>query len=495
MSTASLEPIATDRFGYAEARHLLNRAGFGGTGEQIQALAAMGCADAVDYLVDYERVDASGLAGPGLDPSVMRPLTRAERQELRTARRRNDEKTQAKFRAMRNQAQAADRVQLAELQRWWLDRMIRTPRPLAEKLTLLWHDHFATHYRGCEDAYLLYRQNRLFREHAAGNFAELVRGVVRDPAMLVFLNNDRNVKRKPNENLARELMELFTLGEGHYTERDIKEGARALTGYTRHDNDFRFDKAQHDEATKQVFGQRGNFDGDDLADLCLAQRACSEFVAFKVYGWFVADLADPEDADETQRRVITALGAALRRSRYELKPMLTVLLRSEHFYDAAVRGGKIKTPAELTVGLVRTLRTPRRDESLLLDAMKMMGQELFNPPNVSGFSVGRAWINTSTLFIRQNLATYLLTGRLPAIRDWRRDDIGYSPMPLVADLPRRTPEAVVDRLIGLLLGDAAAPGRREQLLRFLADHDNRISDDSLIALLCLITAAPEFQLC
>ncbi len=499
MASASLQPIRADRFGYDQARHLLNRAGFGGTGQQIQALASLGCAEAVDHIVDYEKTPMDNLpvsgpgAGPEIDPDVMRPRSESERRELREARRRRDESVLARYQAMRMQAQARDRRQLLTLQQWWLDRMIRTPGPLEEKLTLLWHDHFATHYRGCEDAYLLYRQNELFRGRAT-DFAALVRGIVRDPAMLVFLNNDRNHKARPNENLARELMELFTLGEGNYTEQDIKQGARALTGYTRRDNDFYFARYRHDDSTKQIFGRRGAFDGDDLAKLCLGQRACAEYLAFKLYGHFVADVTNPAEADEAQRRVITQLAGRLRQHRYQLKPVLKELFRSEHFYDGSVVGSKIKSPVELTVGLVRTLQTPRRDASLLLDAMAMMGQELFNPPNVSGFATGRAWINTSTLFIRQNLATYLITGRRPTGDDWTRDDIDYDPRKLVEHLPRQSPEAVVDALMGLLLSDPAVE-RRERLLKFSAAHGNRITPDTLTAMLCLITAMPEYQLC
>ena len=494
MVTASLEPIPDRSFGFAEAQHLLLRAGFGGSARQIQALATLGPEAAVDGLVDFEAADDPH-DPPEIDPDIMKPLTPEQRREVYRARQRGDEAVLARYRQMRNKAQASDRRQLRDLQPWWVRRMIRPTRPLQEKLVLLWHGHFATHYRGCEDAYLLYRQNQLFRTHAAGNFGALVQGIVRDPAMLVFLNNDRNRKGQPNENLARELMELFTLGEGQYRETDIHEAARALTGYTRHDNDFVFRQAWHDTGTKHIFGVRGGFDGDDLAKLCLARPGCADFVAYKLYRCFVTDVAEPTALDDVQLRVVRAMARQLRAEKYELRPVLRTLFRSRHFYDPANRAAKIKGPLELLVGLVRTLETPTRDARVLAGALRRMGQEPFNPPNVAGWPGGRSWINTATLFVRQNLATYLVTGRPPFGHGWSREKINYDATKLIARLAQPRPAEVVAHLAQLLLGAAATGHRREQLEKFLADHRNRITNDSVIALVCLITAMPEYQLC
>ncbi len=251
----------------------------------------------------------------------------------------------------------------------------------------------------------------------------------------------------------------------------------------------------HDAGRKTIFGRTGNFDGDDFAGLCLAHPACADYAAYKVYGHFVADLTSPEALEPEQRAIISDLGRRLRSSRYDLRPMLKALLKSEHFYSPAVRAAKIKSPAQLVVGLVRQLATPRRDASMLIDAMRMMGQELFNPPNVAGWPGGRSWINTSTLFIRQNVAVYLITGKPPFESDWSRDRIDYEAKALIAALDEPTPETVVDRLSRSLLGAAATDEHRRELRRFLADHGDRMTDDTLIALLCLITAMPEFQLC
>ncbi len=495
MVTTSLRNITNDRWDFLAAQHLLNRAGFGGTPRQIQALVAMGPIDAVNHLVDYENAAEVDLPDAQADPDIMRPPTPEQRKAYAEARRNRDEKKLAEFQARRMERQRQDRRQIRDLRDWWIGRMIRTARPLQEKLTLLWHGHFAVNYRGCEDSYLLYRQNQFFRENAAGNFEDLVVGIVRDPAMLVFLNNDRNVKRSPNENLARELMELFTLGEGNYTEHDIKQGARALTGYTRRDNDFHLNQRAHDSGTKTIFGKRGPFDGEQFARLCLMQPACLKFIAFKLYKHFVADVDSFESLTGPQRAVVDGLARELRTGRYELKPVLKTLLLSEHFYDKHVRGAKIKSPVELVVGMVRVLETPVRDRKLLADAMRLMGQQLFNPPNVAGWPGGKAWINTSTLFIRQNLATYLITGRPPFNSKWSRKQINYDATALIDHLKKPEPEAVIDHLTTVLLGAHASEPRRKRLRNFIDDHGGRINNDTLIAALCLITAMPEFQLC
>lgn len=491
----ALQPIRDDQFGFMEAQHLIARAGFGGTAEQVAVLQSQGVTAAVDYLVDYEIAEWQG-PNAYFDADIRRPATPEERQAWKEANEKNDKEALERLREMRQQMDRADRDQGKKLQQWWLNRLLSSPRVLEEKLVLLWHGHFAVSFRGVRDSYLLYRQNEFFRKNAR-HFGELVRGIVHDPAMLIFLNNDRNVKGKPNENLARELMELFTLGEGQYTERDIKEGARALTGYTREDNDFVFNQNRHDGGTKQILGSRGMYDGDQFVLLLLRQRACAQFVAARLYDHFVLDLLDatPPGRDA----VIRELAEVIRRSRYDLKPALKALFRSKHFYSAAVTGAKIKSPVELVAGLIRTLQPSGYEEGVLIDALRMMGQDLFNPPNVAGWPGGRAWINTSTLFVRQNLATYLLTGHRP---DRRRKDpepdaesASYDAMRLLQGLPRTTPQAAITRLVDLLLGAAANPRRKEQLRRFLAGHDDKLTNDSVLAMLLLITAMPEYQLC
>lgn len=487
LSNADWSPVA--------ARHLLIRAGFGPTPAEVRAAFDAGLSASVASLLDFETPVLADLPEPEIDPDVMRPPTAEERETFREARRRDAEAARSLARRRINLARQSDRRMHRDLQDWWRQRMIDTPRPTQENLTLLWHSHFATRHRDIRDAYLMYQQNQMFRDHAAGSFADLARGIVRDPAMLKFLNNDRNVARKPNENLARELMELFILGEGQYGERDIKQGARALTGYHVDDNDFTFRRRVHDDDTKTILGRAGTFDGDDFVNLLLAQRACSRFVAFKLYRHFVADVPDnPEAWDRPTQAAIDQTAGLLVKHDYELRPVVTALLMSQHFYDPAIVGRKIKSPTRLVVGTTRSMGTPHRSDTVIRSAMSMMGQDLFDPPSVAGWDTGRAWINTSTLFVRQNTATYLITGKVPGDDRWSRDDMAYDPMALLVGVDR-TPDATVHHLADTLLGEHVTGPKREPLLTFMRQRTNGVTPDAVAGLLVLIAAMPEYQLC
>jgi hypothetical protein len=487
-----LEPLASSSFDEPAARHLLRRAGFDGTAEQVVALHQMGLHDAVEYMVEYQRVDDASLPVPDADPDILTPPTPEQRRMFAAARQGGDEEALQELRRMRNERQRDDRAQMLDMGIWWLQRMIETPRPLEEKLVLLWHDHFASNYRFVRDSYLMLQQNRMFRENANGSFADLAHHIIRDPAMIRFLNNDSNQRRKPNENLARELMELFTLGEGNYSETDIKQGARALTGYSIDDNDFMFRPRIHDDGEKSILGSSGDFDGDAFVDILLQRPQCPRWVAYKLYRHFVADVDDtPPTASE---RVVDELAAELRQQDFELRPVLRKLFASEHFYGPAIRGAKIKSPTQLLVGAVRSMRTPVRGFNVLRDAMEMMGQQLFNPPSVAGWPGGRGWINTSTLFVRQNLCTYLISGKLPFEDGWSRDAIDYDPSHLLDGIEPLTAEAGVDRLLEQLIAVKVTDQRRNELVRFVNDSGLN-KRDAVIAVLLLITAMPEYQLC
>lgn len=491
----SLAPITPKRFDRAAARHLLWRVGYAGSPAEVRELQGMGLERAVDHLVDYDSVDTTKLAKLDLDPDVLRKLTDEERQRYRQARRDGDQDLLDEQRRNNQKARGEDRKMFARLQRWWLERMLDTPRPAEERLTLLWHGHFASSFRSVRDAYLMQQQNAFLRGNANGSFADLARGIVRDPAMIKYLNNDRNNKRKPNENLARELMELFTLGVGNYTEADIKEGARALTGYGIDDNDFIFRQRQHDTDDKTILGKTGKHDGDAFVDILLANAACAKFVALKLYDAFVADVGDVYDAvPRAPRKVIDALAARLVREDYAIKPVLAELFRSKHFYDASVVGRKIKDPTQLLVGTVRSLGTPRRDVGALRTTMSAMGQVLMEPPTVDGWDGGRAWINTSTLFVRQNLCTYLISGKHPT-KKFKRGEVNYDPQKLLAGVEDKSPTAVTDYFIDHLVGEHVPADRRAPIHKFMADRDRGVTNDSLVALLCVVTAMPEYQLC
>lgn len=501
--TASMRAISRDRFGEAEARHLLWRAGFGGTDAQIATLAEWGPERAVDHLLDVENAAGyPGVRSDAFDADVIREFTREEQRAFRLALQQGDEAAVTRFRALRESMQRADRDQMRGVQRWWLTRMIESARPLEEKMTLFWHGHFATSYRTVENSYHMFLQNQLFRSHALGNFGDLLFRIIRDPAMLKYLNNDRNFRASPNENLARELMELFALGEGQYQERDIREGARALTGYTYSGNEFIFDANRHDDGQKQILGMSGNLNGDDFVRAILARRSCSDFIATKLYRWFVSDEVPPRGtpARASMERVIRDLSGTMRRERYAIKPVLRMLFLSEHFYDRANMHVQIKSPVELVVGTVRSLHTPVRDLNTLLDAMELMGQRLFFPPNVAGWAGGRSWINTSTVFVRQNTTAFLLTGMTP---EGGSEFAGraYDPSMVIRDFVTRQPEAarnperMAGRLLEVMLGLEIGGGRRESVARVLDADGNIVSNDGILQAMMLISAMPEYQLC
>ncbi|MEM7627313.1 MAG: DUF1800 domain-containing protein [Planctomycetota bacterium] len=491
----SLSPIAENRFDLAAARHLLWRVGYAGAPAEVRELQTMGRDRAVGRLVDYGKIDDGALPTLDLDPDVLRKLTDEERQRYRQARQNGDQDVLDEQRRMNLKNRGEDRKMMGRLRQWWIERILATPRPAEERLTLLWHGHFASSHRSVRDAYLMQQQNHLFRRHANRSFADLARGIVRDPAMIKYLNNDRNFKRKPNENLARELMELFTLGVGNYTERDIKEGARALTGYTLDDNDFAFRKGQHDNEPKTILGKTGNYDGDAFVEILLKKDACAKFVALKIYDTFVADVGDVYDAvPRGPRKIIDGLAKRLYRNGYQLKPVLTELFKSQHFHDPGIVGQKIKSPTQLLAGTVRGLATPTRSKTAMASSMASMGQVLFEPPTVDGWSGGRAWINTSTLFVRQNLTTYLISGQHPA-KAFRPGQTEYDPRVLLAGLEDKSADAVTDYLIDHAVGPHVSAPRRAPLHRFMTDRGDDTSNENLVALLSLITAMPEYQLC
>lgn len=499
--TAGIRGISDEAFGYAQARHLLLRAGFGGTYEQIHTLARWGPEKAVKHLVEYQADPALSATDSKFDSGIIRPLTDQERQELNAARQRGDEDAVAKYRTERQRRQRSDRRQMRDVQRDWIKHMIETAQPMQEKMTLFWHGHFATSYRNVEDSWHMVQQNEMLRVNALGNVRDLMRGIIRDPAMLKYLNNNQNRKNAPNENLGRELLELFSLGEGHYSEGDIKDAARCLTGHTFQDDDFYLNTRQHDQGNKSVLGTTGNMDGDALVDVILRQEACALFVSLKLYKFLVRDIPmNLSVLDSGTRKVVLQMAGMLRKTGYEIKPMIRKLLLSEHFYDPINMGMKIKSPSELLVGSVRSLGVPVRDIGIVSDAMDLMGQSLFYPPSVKGWDGGRSWINTSTMFVRQNTLVYLLTGALPTRSVRLRDQNDYfDPRSLVPSL--NTPgdtdpsdELIVGELMELTLGM-----NDEALVRSViagsADGGSMRDSDAVLRALVLLTSMPEYQLC
>ena len=415
-----LTPIADKDWNTQRAAHLLERAGFGGTPEEIKKLASMTPAQAVDYLVDYEQIDEAAL--PAFEPSgiyphgsKLAPLQVVGRQVLTTGMAYGIPAVQEgelPLQPVINEFYTLLISEYAEMRRagqWWANRMLLTPRPLQEKLTLFWHDHFATSQEKVLNYELMLGQIQTLRANANGNFRTLLIRVAQDPAMLVWLDNRDNKKGHANENFAREVMELFCMGEGQgYTEADIRELARAFTGWTLHPvatvkdhGEFMAEPEAHDDGIKSFLGARGNFDGTEAIKIILQQPATPRFLVRKLYRYFVREEISPAMADQ--------LAARLVQSDYELKPLLKTIFLSRDFYSAPSMGTQIKAPVSFLISTYRKLglkEIPGVPE--FTETAGALGQVLFYPPNVAGWPGGRTWINPATLFTRGNFAHTLL---------------------------------------------------------------------------------------
>ncbi len=293
------------------------------------------------------------------------------------------------------------------LKAWWIFRMLHTPDPLGERLTLMWHIHFATSNRKVQDLVLMRQQNELLRRHARGEFGDLLAAVVRHPAMLIWLDADSNRKGQPNENLARELMELFTLGIGNFTEADVKEAARALTGWSVVDKRFEFRAARHDDGQKQVLGKHGPLSGDDLLELLLEHPATSHRIAWRICHTLLGE-------DVADQAAIDQLADGLRARRLDVGWGVATVLRSNLFFSPANLSTRVVGPVEYIVGALRSLELcdPPPSTLMLAGWSARLGQDLFYPPNVGGWNEGRTWLSSRTIVARANFAAALAAGEL-----------------------------------------------------------------------------------
>jgi uncharacterized protein (DUF1800 family) len=364
--------------GEDDARHLLNRAGFGASPRDVASYAKLSHEQAVERLLRGTRTAAQSPSPEWVNEPIVPP------------RRLRGMSPEAR------KAFIAGEIQRGfDLRAWWINEMVTTPSQLTERMTLFWHNHFVSSQQKVRFTRLMYEQNALLRRHAAGNFGSLLHAVGKNPAMVIYLDSAQNRKGKPNENFAREVMELFTLGEGHYTESDIREAARAFTGWSidRDTAEYKFRPFFHDGGTKTVLGRSGDFDGDDVLDILLAKSATAEFVVAKMWREFVS----PEpDAAEVRR-----IADAFYGSGYEIKIALRGLFLSPAFWAEANRAALIKSPVDLVVGTVRQFEIDYGDPVPFALVTAQLGQNLFSPPNVRGWPGGEAWINSSTLLARK----------------------------------------------------------------------------------------------
>jgi uncharacterized protein (DUF1800 family) len=375
---------ADDTLTQSDARHLLNRTGFAASLTEINAYTGLSRQQAAERLLSETRDVATTpppawVSTPIVPASKIRDMTPEERQaELRL----NNEHA-------------------LELREWWFREMLNTPSPLTEKMTLFWHNHFATSQQKVRLTQLIYQQNVLLRKNALGNFGSMLRQVARDPAMLIYLDNANSRREQPNENFAREVMELFTLGEGSYSEQDIKEMARAFTGWSidRETGEFLFRRGIHDNGAKTIFGKRGYFEGDQALDLLLRRPETAQFITRKLWKEFVSPT--PDEAE------VSRLAGVFRDSGYNIAKLMKAMLTSDAFYAAENRAILVKSPVEFVVGTVKMfdIKTPNLRPFVFASAL--LGQNIFTPPNVKGWPGGETWINTATLLGRKQFVDRL----------------------------------------------------------------------------------------
>lgn len=361
-----------------ETVHLYNRVGFGISHADASALQNRSRNQVVTALFEASR--------------SAKPLS-IDLSELRASLKGLNMKDRKKIRSL-----IKDSVKkINELNAAWLYRLGTTEQLLREKMTLFWANHFV-----CHDKNVLHfeQYNNTLRTHALGNFKDFVIAISKEASMSKYLNNKQNKKRRPNENFARELLELFTLGRDNYSEKDIKEAARAFTGWN-HDltGNFRLRRFQHDYGEKTFFGKIGNFNGEDIIEIILQQKQCAQFICEKIYRYFVNDQVDASRVSEM---------TAIFYKDYDIEKLMRFVLTSDWFYDQKNIGTKIKSPVEFLIGMHRVVPMQFEKERELIYLQKLLGQHLLFPPNVAGWKGGRNWINPNTMMLRLRLPSVLL---------------------------------------------------------------------------------------
>src|SRR5277367_6314283 len=400
--------------------HLLRRAGFGYSPVELKYYKSLGYERTLEELLEPEKVD-------------------------------NDKLTDALAQ------QNFDFTRLVDLKRWWLYRMAFTRRPLEEKMTLFWHGHFATSNRKVDNPYFMYTQNVKQRDYGLGNFGDLLMTMSKDPAMIVWLDNQQNRKGKPNENYAREVMELFSLGIGNYSEQDIKEGARAFTGWQSRPDGFFFSAKDHDNGIKNFLGQQGNFNGDDIVNILVRTAAMPQFIARKLCKFFVAD--NPSDT------VVNDVASAYKPDERNIRKMMETIFTHPEFISQTSYHAKIKGPAELVVGTIKSLQVTKLDAELP-NQMARMGQSIFEPMTVKGWDGGAAWVSTDMMMERFNFATKITQQKFDAME-------GYIvPSALVAKQGLQTPTETVNYFLNLLVDNDVPASARNELTQYVSSDDS-----------------------
>jgi len=433
------------------AAHLLRRAGFGGTPDDIAKAAGLTAGTAVDALVHYSK--DNNLPGA---PSQLDDGYAQQRELLRKAGRAAGGIDDASLQMEKKQLGKMRQETNVSMVSWWTERMIRTQAPLQEKMTLFWHGHFASSalQKGITPREAV-DQNWLFRNNALGNVREMTHMISKDPAMLKYLDNARSNKDHPNENYARELMELFTLGIGNYTEQDIRESARAFTGYTilgpLRGGGFYFNGRDHDDGMKTFLNARGALTGDDVVEIIFKQPAAPRWFAQKLLNFFVYNDPEPE--------LIDAFAQVILKNDFQMSPSVSTLLRSKVFFSDRAYRALVKSPVEFVVG-THQLFSIKDVTPESVGALNRMGQVPFHPPSVKGWDGGATWLNSQTVLARENFVNALVTSKLMMqSSNW-----------LMSGPPPGAREAC-DKLIGTILHGDASPASATKLQAYLDGGD------------------------
>ena len=450
-------PTQNDPFDNRWLGHLLRRTAFGLTAERMDRFAGKSPSEVLDWLFAYDPNDDP--MNPLLDQleGFMSPFTKPD-----------------------------------AAQQWWVYRMLRSPRPMQERIALFWHNHFATSLGKIDNPMHMHRQIELFRRLGLANFRDLLVAVGRDPAMLIWLDGQFNRKGKPNENYARELMELFSLGIGNYSEQDVKEVARASTGWSIRADAGKLDPKLFDDGEKEIFGNRGKFGSDEVVDLILARPESAKHISRKMLREFV----HPAPGDE----VIAHYAQRLIDSKWEIKPVLREMLQSRMFFSAWAYRSKIKGPCELVISadLAMSAMGGKPSVENSLKSMTTMGQPIMYPPSVKGWDGEEAWINANTLLMRYNFG--MAMAHQHGKEFTRRNDVrGFLDQRKIT-----TSEQIVAHFSAVLLDGQITSEEREKFIAFLnrdahgkpaAFVFNAAADTSIRNLIHLMMATPEYQLC
>jgi len=446
--------------------------------EDAENLASAGPEAAVDRLL------AEAGVGPPAPPATD-PSEHAQRRLLRRKRLEGERGAAAELRAFDEAAAQT----LADLRTWWLDRMRSDSMGAREKLVLFWHGHFATSQTKVRFLHLMLGQNETFRRFATGPFAELCNAMVADPAMLIWLDGRQSHARAPNENFARELLELFTLGEGHYTEEDIREAARCFTGWTVRMNEGEavFVRRRHDGGRKELFGKSGNFGPDEAVEIICSRPRCAEFLAKKLWEFYAYPDPDPELAE--------TLAAHYRANDLRTGELLRMIFTHPEFYSSRARASQIKSPVQWLVQAARETGRQLLSPGVALPLAAELGQNLFMPPSVKGWDGGVAWINSATLIRRCNTAR-LFAVAAPPLPVAEADSMDSAAWRRVAPPgARRSADALARRLAQVFLAAPFSKATRQRLMSAMNGYAFPCSDETVREASIVLLGSPEYNLC